>query len=96
MSGDTLVQIVTIVVGGIVAIVTLLVRADVNKLKAEITELRQTVASAHALILRQNDQITALAASNSDLAQQNLKVDIHPQKTKPEPYVGNPPYRKGE
>jgi len=87
MDGNTIVQVTTIIVGGIVAVVTLLVRADVNRLKAEITELRQTVAGAHALILQQNEIIQQLGGH--DVA----PIEKMPRSPKPEDWTASPPYR---
>jgi len=88
MDGNTIVQVTTIIVGGIVAVVTLLVRADVNRLKAEITELRQTVASAHALILQQNEIIQQLGGH--DVA----TIEKMPRPPRPEEWTASPPYRR--
>jgi len=90
MDGNTIVQVTTILVGGIVAVVTLLVRADVNQLKAEITQLRQTVASAHALILSQNEII-------ENLTQKPIApIEKSPRRGATDEWTANPPYRPGD
>lgn len=88
MEGATLVQIVTIIAAAIVSVVTLIVRADVNSLKTEIRGLRETVASAHALILRQNEIIQTLAGEKIDPIERMPPIII-----KDEPYQAMPPYR---
>lgn len=75
MSEEVILGIVTAVCTMIVTIVTVIVRSDVNALKAQVVTLTQTVASAHALILSQNGLISALTAQNSDLEADKAKSD---------------------
>ena len=89
MDGNTIVQVTTIIVGGIVAVVTLLVRADVRSLKLEVGTLRETVASAHALLLQQNEIIHNLTEKPID------PVEKIPRKVE-QSYQASPPYRKRE
>lgn len=51
MSGDQIVQIVTIIMSALVSIVGLLLRARIIALEGNVEELRATISSVHALML---------------------------------------------
>lgn len=87
MEGETIVQLVTIISSAVVAIITLLVRSRVIGLEKEVVDLRATIASAHALILDQYDDIKAFGAVKIPVAEKM------PKPTKGEDWTANPPYR---
>jgi len=57
MSEEAIVQILTLIFGFIVTIVTLLLRFEVSRLKKEIEAARQTTASTHSLLSKLLDDI---------------------------------------
>lgn len=75
MSGEVILGIVTAVCTMIVTVVTVIVRSDVNALKAQVVFLTQVVSSSHSLILSQNAQIQSLTAQKVVLLEEKAKSD---------------------
>lgn len=71
MDGEALIAIVTIVASTVVTVVTILVREQVMGLKTEVIALKQTLASTHAIVMRQNELITSLSAQLKDEREEN-------------------------
>lgn len=75
MTGDQIVALFTALFTTMIAIVTIAVRADVSRLKAEIVSLNKTIADMGMVIGKQNTQIESMAGYINDLVS---KVPISP------------------
>lgn len=73
MDGETILAIVSAVLTTIITVVSILVRANVIGMKKEIVELKATIASAHAIIMRQNESISSLVAQVKEMSAQQSR-----------------------
>lgn len=64
MDGNTIIQVTTIICAAIVSIVTLIVRAHVKSLEAQITVLNATFAQLQNLIVRQTKMMDDMHQEN--------------------------------
>ena len=60
MDSSTIVQIVTIITGGIVTLGTLYIRSRLLELERELRELKAVLAGTQAILLGRHDPIAAL------------------------------------
>jgi len=87
MTGDQIIQIISLVLTAVVSIITLLVRARIIALEGEVRTGNTLLAAANATIATMSQTIEGMSAQITALS------DTPKARVKDEPYTAMPPYK---
>ena len=87
MTGDQIIQIVSLVLTAAVSIITLLVRARIIELEGEVKGLNALLTTANQTITTMSGTIDSMSAQITAL------TDTPKARVKDEPYTAMPPYK---